>query len=291
MRTKTLKFTADVTGTPFNFVVPAGVYRFRARLLGGGGGGGGGGRANTTGGEPGGGGGGARFTEVWVDCNPGDTWVCVLGAGGTGGTGQAAGGAPGSVSGGKGGDTTLTGGGAVYTGWGAQGGSLGFAAATNKASIGGQPVRARALGADGYGAPNGADALGIGVNIPGQGGTHITVSNLTSYSMYLDGVNSSASKGGDGGTGNDFATTCGKGGGGGGASEWPYDSWDGLPAGRTGGQGGNYKTTNGTGNNGTAGRYGGGGGGGGGGRNSAGTNAGGAGGAGGMGCIEIVLQR
>ncbi len=70
-----------LTAGTFNFTVPDGVTRIRARVIGGGGGAGGSATAKS-----GGGGGGGGYAESWITVTPGQVLSISVGAGGAGGT-------------------------------------------------------------------------------------------------------------------------------------------------------------------------------------------------------------
>jgi len=232
------------------FIVPAGVTKISAVLIGGGGAGGGG--SNATGGGQGGGGGGLRYVNDFP-VTPGQTLTVIVGAGGNGGTGV----------GGDGGDSSITGivtafggkgGAALYTGTvgaggdgsggsgGATGGSGGTATLNAGAGGGGAAgysgnggtggngsvtnggVAGSGGGAGGGGAPTDSGSGGGGVGVLGQG---------TSGSL-SNGVGNAGSGGSNGSLGNTTNGAAGGlfGGGGGGG-----DGQSGTVSGGNGAQG------------------------------------------------------
>lgn len=170
-----------------NFVVPAGVYRVRARVWGGGGGSGG----AYNGGNSGGGGGGG-YAEGFYDVLPGDVIPITVGAGG------AAGGATTSpTNGGFGGSSSF---GAFCSASGGGGGVA--AAASNVQAAGG----AGGIGAGGTllnvegGSSSGGLFGGPGAG-GGNGGASFAIPPIPSGGYGGAGVSGKAPGGGAGGTG------------------------------------------------------------------------------------------
>jgi hypothetical protein len=169
------------------FIVPAGVTKISAVLIGGGGAGGGGSAGGNGSGGQGGGGGGLRYVNDFP-VTPGQTLTVIVGAGGNGGTG----------AGGDGGDSSITG---IVTAFGGKGG-----AAINTGAVG--------TGGDGSGGSGGATG--------GSGGTATLVAGAGGGGAA--GYSGNGGTGGNGSVTNGGVAGSGGGAGGGGA---PTDSGSG----------------------------------------------------------------
>jgi len=225
------------------FIVPAGVTKISAVLIGGGGAGGGGsiggsGGASGGPGGQGGGGGGLRYVNDFP-VTPGQTLTVIVGAGGNGGTGAGGDGGDSSITGiatafgGKGGAANNTGT-AVGTGGagsggsgGATGGSGGTATLVSGAGGGGAAGYSGNGGTGGNGSvTNGGDAGSGGAaggggapSNSGSGGGGVGVLGQGTSGSLSNGVGNAGSGGSNGslGNANDGATGGLFGGGGGGA--------------------------------------------------------------------------
>ncbi|MBD8555564.1 hypothetical protein IFT84_13710 [Rhizobium sp. CFBP 8762] len=159
-----------------SFVVPVGVFKIFARVVGGGGGAAGVGQYADGSAKCSGGGGAGGYAEKWIDVVPGQTVSAVVGAGGVGGAAS-----PNNVNnngspGQNGGSTTLTANGTIISATGGEQGSGATTVAGGYGGIGsgGDLNFAGGFGTDGapvngvYGGNGGAGAFGGG----GRSGTN-----------------------------------------------------------------------------------------------------------------------
>lgn len=174
------------------FIVPDGVYKIKARVIGGGGGGGGGGNTNASGR----GGGGGGYVEGSFAVTPGQSIPVTVGAGGAGGGASGTNGA-------SGGSSSL---GALAS---AGGGEFGGGSGSGIATAGGGGGSA----SGGYLAINGtAGATGVVINTVyggGQGGG--SVWSGFNYAFAINNVGSQGTRSGQGGGGASGANVGGQG--------------------------------------------------------------------------------
>lgn len=174
------------------FVVPEGVYKIKARVIGGGGGGGGGGNTNASGR----GGGGGGYVEGSFSVTPGQSIPVTVGAGGAGGGASGTNGA-------SGGSSSL---GALAS---AGGGEFGGGTGSGIATAGGTGGSA----SGGYLAINGtAGATGVIINTTyggGQGGG--SVWSGFNYALAINNAGSQGTRSGQGGGGASGANVGGQG--------------------------------------------------------------------------------